>query len=93
MSAVQKGHFTILTGPPRSGKSEYRKALAADSEVPYFVDIEGHGEVGTINAIQIHLAVGTDVVYETTAPLLAIPPVLLNRADTIEIFRHDPNKE
>lgn len=101
----KQGHLTILSGPPASGKTIYTRTLSDDPEVPDFIHYEGHNEPSTIQAVlealsgheyafkgqsNVYLE-GIDVVYETTHTLAEISPQLLDRADTIEIFRRDPN--
>lgn len=102
---MAKPHFTIFSGPPRSGKSTYTTKLYKDQEIPDFIVFEGNNSPNVTDAILAVLeggpvAVkygvpahkdGMDVIFETTDPISKISALLLNRVDTIEIFRHDPN--
>jgi replication-associated recombination protein RarA len=81
------GHFTILSGPPMTGKTTYSNMLAEDESVKPFIKFEGHGERKVIDQVFRALEEGRDVVYETTSPIVNVPLVLLERVDTIEIFR------
>ena len=86
-----KGHFTILSGPPESGKTRYTKELEADPDRADFMKFEGHNETGIIHHIFAVLNEGMDVIYETTHPVTKISQQLLDRVDTIEVFRNTPN--
>ena len=80
-------HLTILTGPPRSGKTMYADEKAHDETQANFVKIEGQGDKNSMTQIFHFLSQGFNVVYETNQILALIPVAILDRADTIEIFR------
>lgn len=84
---AKKAHLTIFTGPPMSGKTQYSDKLKSDETHPLFMVFEGHGQPKIIQKIMDTLDGGLDVIYETTDDILDIPFALLNRVDTIEIFR------
>jgi hypothetical protein len=82
-----KAHFTIFSGPPRSGKTRYANELKSDPNQKVFIQFEGHNEEHVIRQIFAVLADGCDVIYETTHPVTRISQQLLDRVDTIEVFR------
>ena len=83
-------HLTILSGPAGSGKTTYVNSLLDDPKHPMFVWLEGNGRNHKlVMEVLSKLALGRDVIYETMDPIHLIPSSIMNRVDTIEIFRID----